>query len=456
MATASLSNPQSVEGGTAYEVSADPFDAEPFDGPAGRDWARFVVNGPDCAEFHWRTRADRVHTAVRALEDGRASIDDVLEDEVVAEYVSGILERFDPEEGDDVPQDDEEARAEWVLRGLRWEDLVESDGPRSTYDFEDDAYLHEAAGALELPEWASRESMSAGGPGTGYDAALVVVDEDHSLEDLAAWLRARAAERVQPPAKVEAPLRGAAARRALTDLFAAEVRAPLALEIPAGPLYYRPYLACSLRHPGRLPLVQSDMRRMNDYGDGFFMAGFWGHGAASYAFYWCEVNDRERLFLRLHYGSAYADRDEERHRLVASLGEYAALRRAARESGWRFSVHDWMSSVQIRIRCANGRGLVYRGEEAPIARVIEHATDIGRRPAREHPRVGHRFNWLELGQRSFSITQVEGEGANWTRLKTDSPYVGGWVDRDCWEKELRDALIALPSRSRHLRPKVKA
>jgi hypothetical protein len=51
-----------------------------------------------------------------------------------------------------------------------------------------DGFLHEALSALDHPAWASRRRKAAGGPGSGYDAALLVLDEGHTLEELAAWL----------------------------------------------------------------------------------------------------------------------------------------------------------------------------------------------------------------------------------------------------------------------------
>jgi hypothetical protein len=191
MAIAHLVNPRPVDGGLAYEIDASPFDAEPFVGPTRRTWTGFrLVDGG--AEYHWRTRADRFLAASRALARG-AAVEEVLREEAVADYVSRLWEDFDPsvhEEYEDDPVPESEiAFARWLLPRISWEDLVEYDGPRSAYGAEDDGFLREAARALDLPTWASRRRIAAGGPGTGYDAAFVVIRDGHTLEELAAWAR---------------------------------------------------------------------------------------------------------------------------------------------------------------------------------------------------------------------------------------------------------------------------
>lgn len=53
---------------------------------------------------------------------------------------------------------------------------------------EDDAYLRDAAEALDLPPWARVWLHDEGGPGSGFTAAAIVLQNGKSLEDLAAWL----------------------------------------------------------------------------------------------------------------------------------------------------------------------------------------------------------------------------------------------------------------------------
>lgn len=66
-------------------------------------------------------------------------------------------------------------------------------------------------------------------------------------------------------------------------------------------------------------LVQADISRLGSLPLGYFMAGFWGHGANSYAFYWCEVTPVIRVFFRLSYGGHYSDVDKDRRFVVQFL-----------------------------------------------------------------------------------------------------------------------------------------
>jgi hypothetical protein len=206
LATASLTNPIEFDGGTGYEVQTDPFDAEQFSGGARRSWSAFQVSG-DEATFEWRTRADHVLEASRAVAAGK-SVRAVLRDPVVAAYVSDVADTFAGAGNPDIPDpDDEAAFARWVLGIVTWEDLLETEGSFSAYRYDDDTYLRDAAAALELPRWASAESASAGGPGSGYDAAYIVLQGGRTLDDLALWLSERAT--AKPKSARRAPRRNA-------------------------------------------------------------------------------------------------------------------------------------------------------------------------------------------------------------------------------------------------------
>lgn len=50
-----------------------------------------------------------------------------------------------------------------------------------------------AAEALDLPRWASATSCSAGGPGSGFTQAIIVLKKGRTFDELAAWLLRRAA-----------------------------------------------------------------------------------------------------------------------------------------------------------------------------------------------------------------------------------------------------------------------
>jgi len=54
-------------------------------------------------------------------------------------------------------------------------------------------------------------------------------------------------------------------------------------------------------------LIQGDLDSIEDTPVGYGLAGFWGHGANSYAFYFQTVTDNVRIFARLPYGGVYMD-----------------------------------------------------------------------------------------------------------------------------------------------------
>jgi hypothetical protein len=180
MASASLVHPIAIPGGTAYQVETWPFEIAPFAGPDDRDWARFDLVHPARARYEWRTRADRVLAAILALEDG-ASAAEVVADRSVTEYLARIAAADPALHG--APALDLAAA---VLPGLVWGDLVEAAGPLSAYATDEDVYLHDAAVALELPEWGRRARAVDGRAG-----AFVVLDDGRTLAELEAWLAAR-------------------------------------------------------------------------------------------------------------------------------------------------------------------------------------------------------------------------------------------------------------------------
>lgn len=74
------------------------------------------------------------------------------------------------------------------------QNLTNSASPFGYYREDDDACASDAAYALDLPRWAKRESWSAGGPGSGYEAMAIVLAKGKTLEDLAKWLESRSAQ----------------------------------------------------------------------------------------------------------------------------------------------------------------------------------------------------------------------------------------------------------------------
>jgi hypothetical protein len=74
--------------------------------------------------------------------------------------------------------------------------LPGSEGSYWTVD--DDGMLGEAVEALEYPEWAGPERGCEGGPGTGYMAGYIRIEEGHDFDELWQWLEQRQVDRLAP------------------------------------------------------------------------------------------------------------------------------------------------------------------------------------------------------------------------------------------------------------------
>lgn len=199
MASAMLELEEERNGQLVFRVGADPFDAPPFAGPAGRNWDAFVVHDASHAEFQWRTGADRERDRAKRLV--RLGL---LDDEVEgafrrADYLQRVDEQLrewaedDPDHAFDFDPDDDEARHRSILRDLALGFIQpeQYDGIHSFYGCEDDTHLGHAAEALELPEGGEVEEEDDGGPGSGYTACFIVLPPGMTLADYAAWLAAR-------------------------------------------------------------------------------------------------------------------------------------------------------------------------------------------------------------------------------------------------------------------------
>jgi hypothetical protein len=77
-------------------------------------------------------------------------------------------------------------------------------------------------------------------------------------------------------------------------------------------------------------LSQGDIERfLSDAPLGYFVAGFWGYGVNSYAFYYCSVEPGAKVFLRLPYGGVYMG-DDERDALLDFCERFTAFVEEAR------------------------------------------------------------------------------------------------------------------------------
>jgi hypothetical protein len=68
------------------------------------------------------------------------------------------------------------------------------------------------------------------------------------------------------------------------------------------------YMFGSLSAKERQYLTQGDIDDFISSEDkGYFLIGYWGHGANSYAFYYSRIDDWSHIFFRLPYGGIYSD-----------------------------------------------------------------------------------------------------------------------------------------------------
>lgn len=176
--------------GTLFEVQTSPFDADPFPGPRGQDWARFEIVGEDVASFEWRTGRERLLAVLDALSAGTLACASAMTDPLVREYVDRVEAALAEEVPDEILESNRVG--DWILSEAleRRDEVIANEGPFSFYQFDDDAYFHDAAKALPLPPWASYRAMESGSMGSGYRCAMIVLEPGRRLAELGEWLRA--------------------------------------------------------------------------------------------------------------------------------------------------------------------------------------------------------------------------------------------------------------------------
>lgn len=180
--------PDWAEAGTRwFHVQSWPFNADPFQGPPERDWDGFAVLDDYKAEFAWRSVADRICDIAQKVVSGELPLDAALGDCEFGEYIDSQVElRSDADETPHELEGIVAAIIDEIVNGL-----VDpaSESPVGYYSMDGDCHLRHAAEALlPLPKWAVLHFIDCGGPGTGYEAAVVVLDAGYDLEDLAQHL----------------------------------------------------------------------------------------------------------------------------------------------------------------------------------------------------------------------------------------------------------------------------
>jgi hypothetical protein len=108
-------------------------------------------------------------------------------------------------------------------------------------------------------------------------------------------------------------------------------------------------------------LTQSDIEAfLSGSRAGYFLIGFWGHGVNSHAFYYVHDDGRNHVFLRLSYGGAYSDNEEQARRVATFLPAFVDFERRHREAGSVLRVVDSMGWGDYEVITAEGRRRCFR------------------------------------------------------------------------------------------------
>ena len=118
--------------------------------------------------------------------------------------------------------------------------------------------------------------------------------------------------------------------------------------------------------------TQGDIARVRRLPHGYFLAGFWGHGINSYAFYWCHIAPGRRLHLRIPYGGVYSDTDRQRENLLHVLDACRRVLEAIERVGCdRFYLVDSMGRGDCEIVLSSGEQIRLRGSAFAWDRLLE-------------------------------------------------------------------------------------
>lgn len=144
------------------------------------------------------------------------------------------------------------------------------------------------------------------------------------------------------------------------------LEAALSVERVADHVWMSERAKASLGSPPMMP-------ELPDLGGDYVVAGHWGYGTSSWAFYWIEVRGTHQRFFRLPWGGAYGDAGADAAHVRAYLAGYDAWRRAS-EGGLRESriVSD-MGADSAHLVLAGGRVVDVDGG---LPAEDDHAGDI--------------------------------------------------------------------------------
>jgi hypothetical protein len=176
-----------------FDVFSEPWRARPFSGPPERNWDGFSAS-EDTASYSWRGGPDILADLAAGVVEGRVTLAQAASNERVSWWFDYIVGNRPHELGLDEDEDARALSSEEICRRLLDAiragsiDIDTYDGKSSYYFFEWTNYVYDAAHALELPEWAHREDVDGGGPGSSYEGWRIVLVPGKTLEDLQSWL----------------------------------------------------------------------------------------------------------------------------------------------------------------------------------------------------------------------------------------------------------------------------
>ena len=90
---------------------------------------------------------------------------------------------------------------------------------------------------------------------------------------------------------------------------------------------------------------------------GYFLMGFWGYGANSYAFYYQRVEADRSVLFRLAYGGFYMDNEIAAREIARFMASYAVFQATLLERGGTLRAVESMGSGEYHVVLPNGRTL---------------------------------------------------------------------------------------------------
>jgi hypothetical protein len=103
-------------------------------------------------------------------------------------------------------------------------------------------------------------------------------------------------------------------------------------------------------------LIQGDINDFISSEDkGYFLIGFWGYGANSYAFYYSRIDEWSHIFFRLPYGGVYSNIEENKTQIHKFLKSYFKFEPELKRQAKSMFAIDSMGYGDYKINLHDGR-----------------------------------------------------------------------------------------------------